>query len=309
MKSQKYHKLIFVMLSLSACIVLYGCGTVEKINETSSVTSDISPSEEPTEAITEAETELVPSEALEKETEEKVSPTDIPKERVAGEISKDIDNNGIMDTVQIIRRNDDSESFIRIYLNEEQIFEFKDPDCRIMYVEAFEYLDLDGDNINEIFIAADTDANCRTLIDVLCLKQTDGPWYQMDIPLNDLGNNGFPLKITRGKDEFDLIISSDDFEQKIQFNAAQYFVDDESDNIDTIQSYRKNNYKEGDEVDFSSGWGICEAKTGTYEGRNCIIASQGIEIPYGHGLGQINIYFTYNDQGKVEILNVEYLPD
>jgi hypothetical protein len=177
-----------------------------------------------------------------------------------------------------------------------------------MGVDTFEYLDLDGDEINEIFLTAETDANCRPLIDVLCLKQTEGKWNRMDIPLNENGNNGFSFKITRGKDEFDFIISSDDTEQVIHFDATALFTDDESGNIDSIQAYRGNNYKEGDEVGFISAWGIWEASTGTYEGRNCIIALHGIEGPYGHSLGQIHIYFAYNEQGVVEILNVDYQP-
>lgn len=56
--------------------------------------------------------------------------------------------------------------------------------------------------------------------------------------------------------------------------------------ISTIQGFCKNNYKEGDEIDFSLGWGICEARTGT---------------------GEINTYFANNEQGEVEILDVKYL--
>ena len=76
-----------------------------------------------------------------------------------------------------------------------------------------------------------------------------------------------------------------------------------------IKSYHENHYKEGDEVGLISDHGIWEAKTGIYNGRKCIIAVEGIEGPYGHSLGRINIYFTYDERGKPVILNVKYLPD
>lgn len=236
-------------------------------------------------------------------------PTIMTDESVMTNIIKDIDGNGVNDSVQIISLNDGCRTCMQIFLNENQIFEYEDPLCRMMGIDVFESLDLDGDNSNEIFITANTDANSRPYEEVLCLKQIDGKWNRMDYTKNEGGYNGFPFKITRGSSEFDFIISSDDFKQVIHYDASRYFSDDNSGNIDTIQSYRKNHYKKGDEVGFISAWGINEAKTGTYKGKNCIIALQGIEGPYGHGLGHINIYFDYNEQGKVNILTVKYLPD
>jgi hypothetical protein len=242
-----------------------------------------------------------------------IAPTAMPAimaGTVLEHVAKDLDRNGVADNIQIISLNNDGgETGIHVYLNEEKIFEYESPIVRIMGIDTYEYLDLDEDNANEIFITASTNANGRPYEEVLCLKQTDGKWNQMDYPKNEGGFYEFPFKITRGKDEFDFIISSDDINQVIHYDASQYFKDDESGNIDSIQEYRKNNYKEGDKVGFISAWGIHDAKAGTYKGRNCIIANQGIEGPYGHGLGQINIYFAYNEQGKVDILNIEYLPE
>lgn len=333
-----------LLLCISAFLV--GCHSNAKVSETASATSTNYRTKEPSAAITEAITETTPDATMLESTDnitpttkdnitaastnvisdkisdkddftstsaevagDIVSSSDTPKERIAEELTKDIDGNGIMDVVQTIARNDDSELFIRIFINGEQIFEYKDPNnFRIMGVFLFEYLDLDGDDANEIFITTNTDANSRPLTLVLCLKQAEGQWKLMDIPRNEIGNNGFPFKITRGKKEFDFIISSDAIDQDIHFDATNYFKDDESGNIDSIQAYRSNKYKVGDEVGFISAWGIWEASTGTYKGRNCIIAVQGIEGPYGHGLGHLSIYYSYNEDGAVEILNVEYQP-
>lgn len=229
---------------------------------------------------------------------------------VLEEIDKDLDDNGTNDKLQIISLNEDGgETAIRVYLNEDDIFEYEEPDIRLVGIDSFEYLDLDGDKTDEIFITTDTNANSRPYKAVLCLKQMDGKWNQMDLPKNEGGYHEFPFQITKGKGEFDFIISSEDTDQIIQYDASGYFKEDESNDPSYIQDYRKNNYKEGDEVGFISAWGIHDAKTGTYKGDNCIIVNQGIEGPYGHSLGEINVYVTYSEQGKAEILKFEYIPD
>ncbi len=304
MKSQKCNiRIMIALFLLYISVILVGCGT--KSNE-SVDSSAAKPSEAIAVTNTEAEATIAPT------ITPTISPTNIPGIISDGtaieDVNKDIDDNGVDDNIQIISLKDGGETCMHVHLNKEPIFEYEDPQVRLMGVNAFEYLDLDGDGANEIFINAGTNANSRALVDILCLKQINGRWSQMYIPRNELGNNGFYFKVTRGKDEFEFVISSDIIEQEIHFDASHFFVDDGSDNIDTIKYYRENNYKEGDEVGSSLGWGICEAKTGTYEGRNCIIATEGLEVPYGHGLGDINTYFAYNEQGKVEILNVEFLP-
>lgn len=128
----------------------------------------------------------------------------------------------------------------------------------------------------------------------------------LEIPLNELGNNCFPFNITRGKEEFDFIISSEYTDQQIQFNASSFYVDEPLSNPNSIQAYRNNHYKEGDQVAYISSWGIWEAYTGTYDGHSCIIAIQGIEAPYGNLLGRVIIYYDYDVNGSIEILNIEY---
>ena len=314
MKSQKLRIIIMCsLLLLSSSVLLGGCGKEWNTKVTPSIG-------EPTVVITEVEIDvkITVTPAITPTDSPTSAPTIIPTTTpeimagtVFGDVTKDLDSNGVDDIIQIISLYDyGDETGIRVYLNGEQIFEYEGHSyVRLMGVNAFDYLDLDGDGANEIFITADTNANSRTLIDILCLKQIDGHWTRLDIPQNKMGNNGFEYKVTRGKDEFELVISPNIIEKEIHFDTSHLFVDDENGNIDSIQGFRKNNYKEGDELDFSFGWGICEARAGTHEGRNCIIVTERLEVPYGHGLGDVNTYFTYNKQGKVEILNVEYIDD
>lgn len=304
MKSQKNSiKFIIALQLLWSITFLGGCGTRGNVNVASSTV-------EPSETIVVTETQTEPT--ITSAVSPMIAPTVTPAIKIGTvleDVVKDVDSNGVDDNIQTVSLDTaGAKTCLYIYLNKEKIFEYEDPSVRIMGVNSFEYLDLDEDSHNEIFITADTNANCRPYEEVLCLKQTDGKWNRMDYPNNESGNNGFTFKITRGKDEFDFIISSDDTDQVIHYDATRYFKDDESVGY-TIQEYRKNKYKEGDEVGFISAWGIWDAKTGTYNGRNCIIALQGIEGPYGHGLGEVNIYYAYSDQGEVDILNVEYLPN
>jgi len=313
MKSQSYCiKIMITLLLLCSSIILNGCGTKrnERVASPTAVTSKSI-------VATDTDTKTIITPTLTPTIAPSATPTIAPTTTpaiitgtVLENVAKDIDSNKVDDNIQIISLNEDGgETGIYVYLNRKKIFEYENPNCRIMGIDSFEYLDLDGDNKKEIFISASTNANSRPYTEVLCLKQTNGKWNQMDLPKNESGDKEFPFKITRGKDEFDFIISSNDTNQVIHYDASRYFNDDKSDNIDSIQSYRSNHYKEGDKVGFISAWGIWEAKTGTYKERNCIIAYQGIEGPYGHGLGRINIYFAYTKQGKVDILNVKYSPE
>ena len=295
------------ILLLCSFVILGGCGTQSNVKIESN-------KEEPSQTIavkeTKANATVKPEDSptTVKTPTPTTAPTVLPDENVMEEVNKDLDSNGVNDQLQIISLKDGTETRMHVYLNKKQIFEYEDPSSRLMGVNAFEYLDIDQDGSNEIFITASTDANSRELVDVLCLKLMEGNWKQMDLPLNDSGNNGFSYKVTRGKNEFDFIVSSDTIKQEICINASQLFVNDESGNIDSIQAFRKNNYKQGDKIDSSLGWGISAAKIGTYEGRNCVIATEGLEVPYGHGLGDINTYFAYNKKGILEILKVEFLP-
>lgn len=177
----------------------------------------------------------------------------------------------------------------------------------IMSISAFEYLDIDNDDETEIFITIYPNVNNRSLIEILTLKRTDSQWYKMDIPLNELGNNCFPFSITRGKEEFDFVISFKYIDKQIHFDASNFYKDFPVSNSNSIQAFRNNHYKEGDEVAFISSWGIWETQTGTYDGHNCIIAQQGMESPYGNGLGRVYIYYDYDENGLLEILNIDYV--
>ena len=229
----------------------------------------------------------------------------VPIETIAQELSKDIDDSGVEDLVRIMEREDGSE-YVQVIFNGTDIFQYEWDELGLISIDTFEYLDLDDDGENEIFITVYPNVNSRPLIEVLTLKQSNVGWSNMEVPLNELWNNCFTFHITRGKEEFDFIISSEYTDQRIHFDASSFYEDGPDSNPSSLQAYRNNHYKEGDQVAFISSWGIWEAQTGTYNERNCIIAQQGIEGPYGNGLGRVIIYYAYDKTDSIEVLNIEY---
>lgn len=226
-------------------------------------------------------------------------------ESIIQEFCKDIDKNDIIDSVQIRKRSDNT-NYIRVIFNGELIFEHEWPELGLLSINTFEYVDFDQDGKDEIYLTVYPNVNSRSLIELLILKQSNGQWDKLNLPLNEIGHNCFPFLITRGKEEFDFIISSEYLEKEIHFDASAYFEDVEEVQVNSIKGYRNKHYKEGDMVAFISAWGIWEAKTGEYANRNCIIAQQAIEGPYGNFLGKVIIYFTYDKDGNLEVLNVEH---
>jgi hypothetical protein len=222
------------------------------------------------------------------------------------ELGIDIDHNGVMDLAQIVDREDGS-NYMQVIFNGDNIFHYETVDIRLISVGTFGYLNLDSDDEKEIFITVYPNVNCRPLIDIVTLKQTDSQWHMMDIPLNEDGNNCFPFCITRGKKEFDFIISSEYTNQQIHFDASSFYKDVSESNINSIQAYRNNHFNEGDVVAGISSWGVWEAELGTYDEQNCIIAQEGMEAPYGNGLGRVFIYYVYDENGLIKILNIEYV--
>ena len=292
-------KIYLYLTCLTFCIFAFLTGCKHEQNKLNSIEAMTSPAVPQAPEVPDPGTPEAKPESLE-------SNEAVPKETIAQELSKDIDQNGVMDLVQIMEREDGTE-FVQVIFNGVNIYQYEWEELRLISIDAFEYLDLDGCGENEIFITIYPNVNSRPLIEVLTLKQASVGWNRMELPLNELGNNCFLFDITRGKDEFDFIISSEYTDQTIHFDASSFFVNGPYSNPDSLQAYRNNHYKEGDKVAFISAWGIWEAKIGTYNERNCIIAQQGIEGPYGNFLGRVIIYYDYDINGFIEVLNIEYV--
>ncbi len=296
MKKQNYF--IFSLIVLCASVYLGGCyGAGAGESEESFAIENTAIADEP----------AVDTWKTADETEEAAET--VQRETVTDELNKDIDNNGVMDSLRLLEREDGT-MYVKVEFNGESIFDYEWKELRLASVASFEYMDFDQDDENEIFITVDPFVNSMPLIEVMTLKQSEGQWNMMDIPLNELGNNCFPIAITKGKDEFDFIISSDYTEKQIHFDASSYYVEDEERGDNSIQTYREQHFAEGDTVGYIASWGMWGAKTGVYNERNCIIARQGIQGSRGkfNTLGTLDIYYAYDKSGNIEILDLVHEP-
>ena len=66
----------------------------------------------------------------------------------------------------------------------------------------------------------------------------------------------------------------------------------------------------GDVVGNPLPWGIWEIWSGTYKGENCLIAEHGLGGPDGKYdyYGNADIYFNYDADGKIKILDMVFRP-
>lgn len=293
MKKKSYFIISLILLCTS--VYFGGCNHSASENKKSVETEAVSMPEGPS-AVTREIT---------KETDENKKTDIVSDEKVIDELNKDIDNNGVMDSIQLLERNDGT-VYLNVSFDGETIFTYEHEELRLSSIGSFEYLDLDQDLGNEIFITVYPSVNSMPLIDVIALKQSEGKWNMMGIPLNEEGFNCFPLTVTRGDKEFDFIISSKLTDKQAHFDASSYYVDEKGNNVNSIQSYRNRLFVKGDIVGYVSSWGIWEAQTGTYEGRNCIIAEHGLNGDSGkfNYLGRVDIYYAYDKDGNIEILDL-----
>ncbi|HHV10025.1 MAG TPA: hypothetical protein GXX75_07085 [Clostridiales bacterium] len=307
MRRQRHFILILIVLS---SLYLGGCNqTVIAKTSLETENADISGiPKEPTVIAPETSRGTPDESANAPSKEPAIAETPLQNETVFSELDKDIDNNGIMDSVQLLERTDGT-MYAAVILNGETIFHYEWEDLRLMSVNSFEYLDFDQDHENEIFITIDPLVNSMPLTEVLTLKLSDGQWRMMDIPLNEIGNNCFPITITKGDGEFDFILSSEYTDKQLLFDATSYYTDDGNIEGNSIQLYKNQHFSKGDTVGYVSSWGIWSSWTGTYDGRNCIIAEQGLQGIGGkfNPLGRVDIYYAFDKNGNIEILDLVHI--
>lgn len=222
-------------------------------------------------------------------------------------MEKDLDNNGTTDNIQII--STEEEDYVRISLNGKDIFECHF-ETGLFSVLAFEYLDLDQDEEEEIFIIVDPIVNSAPLTEVIVLKNYEGEWKQLAIPKSEGGSNAFPVRVTRGENEFDFVISCEGSDKTIEFDASLFYPKQiyEPEGKTLQEIYREQNFTKGSDVGYTSAWGIWTAWTDSYKGQNCIVAEQGIDGFMGkfNLLGTVKIYFGFDENGEAEILDMVF---
>lgn len=184
---------------------------------------------------------------------------------------------------------------LTFYWNGESIYEYDD--LLMMHPGPAEYIDLDGDGKEEIFFTFDPFVNSMPLVEYAVLKQTDTGWKALEMMHGGtMLDNAFPITCRYGSARDTIVIACEGLEKEIVYDITGH---PESDR-----------YAEGDVFGWVSDWGIWEIVSEVYEGRNCLVATHGLEGPGGKWdeLGLVDIRFDYDENGRVHIIDMEFRP-
>ena len=234
---------------------------------------------------------------------------------------EDLDQNGIKEYTKVYQINTEQEYTCRyiFYWNGKAIYEYEN--SYGMSPGKAEYLDLDKDEEKEIFLTFWPHVNSMPLMEYIVLKQKeDVSWVPLEmIQGEEIYQNAFPISITKGKNEWEAVISCEGLEKTVSFDIAYYHgkLLELRENVDEVKDYLSaliNDYKYGfpetsEWYTFGSvcAWGIWEIKSGEYQGQPCLIATHGIQ---GYDKfdfwGELDVYFDYDAYGKTRFLDMEF---
>lgn len=219
---------------------------------------------------------------------------------------EDMDGNGETEYIEI---NNTAyylgPSYLSFYFNGEVIYEYEDH-LNIIDIEDAEYLDLDRDGKEEIFFSFLPAVNSEPLTEYAVLKQTDVGWKALEIIHGeDMFDNAFPISCRRGKEEDTVVIACEGLDKQIVLTTSHGYGGDEESGGKSLKDYR-----EGEQCGNISAWGVVEIHSGTYEGRNCLIAMHWLNrwSEEWYCTDEVYIYFDYNEAGLVNVLDMKCKP-
>lgn len=196
-------------------------------------------------------------------------------------------------------------SYLRFYFNGEVIYEYEDT-LNILDIEDTEYLDLDQDGEKEIIFSFCPAVNSAPLMEYAVLKRTDDGWKALEmIHGEDMLDNAFPISCCRGKEEDTVVIACEGLNKQIVLTTYHGYGADEESGGKPLKDY-----KEGEQCGNISAWGVVEIHSGTYEGRNCLIAMHWLNrwSEEWNCIDEVSIYFDYNEAGLVNVLDMRFMP-
>ena len=160
------------------------------------------------------------------------------------------------------------------------------------------------------------------LMEYIVLKQkADLSWEPLEmIHGEEIWRNAFPISITKGKNEWEAVISCEGLEKTLTFDFEFYHskllelsekvnLEEKDYWLNLINDYKYGFPKESEWYTFGSvcAWGIWEIKSGEYQGQPCLIATHGIQ---GYDKfdfwGELDVYFVYDAYGKTRFLDMEF---
>ena len=202
---------------------------------------------------------------------------------------------------------------ITVYVNDEPVYQYTE-ELRIMGVHTAEYLDLDGDGQEEIFVSFEPAVNSMPLEEWFVLKQVDGDWELLEMHHNseNMLDNAFPITVVLKKGQFGFGIRCEGWDGEIDFDATARYErlkeEEEEWGYGAYTYYIDANHKIGDVVGGPMAYGIWNIQPGTFEGRNCLVAEHCLGGWWDKfdDYGLAYVYFDYDEEGKIRILDMTF---
>ncbi len=204
---------------------------------------------------------------------------------------------------------------ITMYVNDEPVYQYTE-ELWITGVGDKAYLDLNGDGQEEIFVSFYPAVNSMPLAEWFVLEKTEDGWEMLEM-YHEEGNmlsNAFPITVVMDKKDFGFSIRCEGWEGEIPFDVTAHYEQMKEEleiGNNAYEVFADGRYEVGDVVGEPLPWGIWEIKSGTYNGENCLIAQHGLGGPSGKYdyYGNVDVYFNYDANGKIEILDMEFKPE
>ncbi len=201
---------------------------------------------------------------------------------------------------------------ITVYVNNEPVYQYTE-DLWITGVDQMEYLDLDGDGQEEIFVSFAPAVNSMPLIEWFVLKQVDDDWQLLEMHHNsNMLDNAFPITVVLKKGQFGFGIRCEGWDGEIDYDATARYERLKEEVVewgnDAYTYYIDANHKIGDVVGGPMAYGIWNIQPGTFEGRNCLVAEHclgGLWDKFDD-YGLAYVYFDYDAEGKIRILDMTF---
>lgn len=222
-----------------------------------------------------------------------------------------LDGNGVEEYLVI--ENEAGYGSITMYVNEEPVYKYEE-ELRIVGVDSKEYIDLDHDGQEEIFVSFGPAVNSMPLEEWFVLKQKGDSWELLEMYHygNDMLDNGFPITVTLQEEPYQLVIACEGCEKEIAFDAsAHYALQEKEFGNPSYDAYVSSDFQVGDIVGGPCAYGIWYIRVGEYEEQVCLVAEHGLQGPGGKYdiYGCVDVYFDYDAEGKINILDLVFRPD
>ena len=282
-----------------------------------------------TESVLKAEDEEIPSEKQLAESEDK---TNLSGTKGLGDktVLGDIDRDGTEDYVIAgsVEENGNYMFLWDLYLDGETIYHGEN-ELPCHFYEAW-YMDLDGDGKEEVFVPFYPEVNSMPQTQYVALKKSGSSWKELE---NTNGNdsenysNAFPLHAKRGKGTDDVTnvkensgiyveITCDGYDRFVAYDIKDHYTGlynsegGELKNLANDILYTDKYSQPGTDLGGPAAWGVWEISRGTCDGKDCIIATHGIQ---GFGgkfdiFGTADVYFNYDKNGKIHVLDLSFTP-